>query len=80
MSRGKLEDLIEIMAKLRGNPGCPWDKAQTHESLKPYVIEEAYEIVDAIDRNSTEDLIEELGDLFAADSLSLPHSRGTGRV
>ncbi len=64
MSRGKLEDLIEIMAKLRGNPGCPWDKAQTHESLKPYVIEEAYEIVDAIDRNSTEDLIEELGDLL----------------
>jgi len=59
-----LEALIEIMAKLRGNPGCPWDKAQTHESLKPFIIEEAYEVIDAIDRKSREDLIEELGDLL----------------
>jgi len=64
LSKRKLEDLIEIMAKLRGNPGCPWDKAQTHESLKPYVIEEAHEVVDAIDRKSSKDLIEELGDLL----------------
>ncbi len=64
MSKRTLDDLVEIMAKLRGNPGCPWDKAQTHETLKPYIIEEAYEVVDAIERNSREDLIEELGDLL----------------
>lgn len=52
------------MAKLRGNPGCPWDKSQTHETLKPFLIEEAYEVIDAIDRNNKDDLIEELGDLL----------------
>jgi len=64
MSKRTLDDLVEIMAKLRGNPGCPWDKSQTHETLKPFIIEEAYEVVDAISRKSREDLIEELGDLL----------------
>lgn len=59
-----MEDLIEIMAALRGDPGCPWDQAQTHETLRPYVIEEAYEVVDAINRGSSDDLAEELGDLL----------------
>lgn len=59
-----MEDLLRIMAELRGEPGCPWDKAQTHETLRPYAIEEAYEVVDAINRHSSEDLTEELGDLL----------------
>jgi tetrapyrrole methylase family protein/MazG family protein len=64
LSKRTLDDLIEIMAKLRGNPGCPWDKSQTHETLKPFLVEEAYEVIDAIDRKSKEDLVEELGDLL----------------
>ncbi|MDI3481200.1 MAG: tetrapyrrole methylase family protein / MazG family protein [Tepidanaerobacteraceae bacterium] len=64
MSKYTMQDLINIMDRLRGEQGCPWDKAQTRDSLKPYVIEEAYEVVDAIDKNNKEDLIEELGDLL----------------
>ncbi|MCP4582945.1 MAG: nucleoside triphosphate pyrophosphohydrolase [candidate division Zixibacteria bacterium] len=56
--------LVEIMAKLRGPDGCPWDKAQDHKSLKPYLIEEAYEVLDAIDSGESEKLAEELGDLL----------------
>ncbi|MEK1871638.1 MAG: nucleoside triphosphate pyrophosphohydrolase [Rhizobium altiplani] len=57
--------LIEIMAALR-NPatGCPWDIVQTFETIKPYTIEEAYEVSDAIERNDMDDLCEELGDLL----------------
>lgn len=57
--------LIEIMAALR-NPegGCPWDIVQTFETIKPYTIEEAYEVADAIERNDLDDLCEELGDLL----------------
>lgn len=52
------------MARLRGPQGCPWDKEQTHESLRRYLLEEAYETVDAIDNNDSEHLKEELGDLL----------------
>jgi len=52
------------MARLRGPAGCPWDREQTHASLRPYVLEEAYEVVDAIDRDSPTDLSDELGDLL----------------
>lgn len=64
MPKYTLDDLVKIMAKLRGEPGCPWDKRQTHRTLRPFLIEEAYEVVDAIDRNNTKDLVEELGDLL----------------
>jgi len=56
--------LVEIMASLRGSDGCPWDKAQDHKSLKPYLIEEAYEVLDAIDSGNPDKLAEELGDLL----------------
>lgn len=56
--------LLEIMETLRSENGCPWDKKQTHESLKPYVIEEAYELVHAIDSKDTNYFIEELGDVL----------------
>src|SRR3954471_23964547 len=54
--------LIEIMAALRGPGGCPWDREQTIDSLKPYVLEETYEVLDAIDRGDHAALREELGD------------------
>lgn len=57
--------LIEIMARLRDrDTGCPWDVVQTHASIAPYAIEEAYEVVDAIARDDSEDLRDELGDLL----------------
>lgn len=60
-----LQDLIEIVAKLRSpDGGCPWDLAQTPESLTPYVLEEAYEVVDAIQHHDPQHICEELGDLL----------------
>jgi tetrapyrrole methylase family protein / MazG family protein len=56
--------LVEIMEHLRGANGCPWDKEQTHESLKPYLIEEAYELIDAIDSGVDADTADELGDVL----------------
>ena len=56
--------LLALMARLRGEGGCPWDREQTRASLKPYLIEEAYEVVQAIDEESRDHLVEELGDLL----------------
>lgn len=56
--------LLALMARLRGEGGCPWDREQTRTSLKPYLIEEAYEVVQAIDEGSRDHLVEELGDLL----------------
>jgi len=54
--------LIEIMATLRGPDGCPWDREQTIDTLKPFVLEETYEVLEAIDRHDHDALREELGD------------------
>lgn len=64
MSRAAREftRLVEIMATLRSPDGCPWDREQTIDSLKPFVLEEAYEVLEAIDRHDHESLREELGD------------------
>jgi len=60
-----IENLLDIMAQLRDpQTGCPWDKKQSFESIAPYTIEEAYEVADAIERRSLEDLADELGDLL----------------
>jgi nucleoside triphosphate diphosphatase len=56
------DNLVEIMARLRR--GCPWDREQTHRSLLPYLIEETYEVVDAVEQEDESDLCEELGDLL----------------
>ena len=56
--------LREIVAQLRAPHGCPWDREQTHVSLKPHLLEECYELFDAIDDGSSEELREELGDLL----------------
>ena len=60
----KLGELIEVMAVLRGPGGCPWDAEQTHESLIRYLIEETYELIDAIEAGDRDDMIEELGDVL----------------
>src|SRR5215510_4384626 len=54
--------LIDIMATLRGPGGCPWDREQTIDTLKPFVLEETYEVLEAIDRHDHDALAEELGD------------------
>lgn len=59
-----LEELIDVVAKLRAQDGCPWDREQTHTSLRPNMLEEAYEAVDAIDENDMAHLREELGDVL----------------
>lgn len=59
-----LEELIDVVAKLRAPDGCPWDREQTHTSLRPNMLEEAYEAVDAIDENDMVHLREELGDVL----------------
>ena len=64
MSRRSFDDLVKLMTTLRGPGGCPWDRKQTLPDLKPYVIEEAYEVVDAIDREDRSALLEEIGDLL----------------
>lgn len=58
------DDLIQIMKILMGPDGCPWDRVQTHQSIRINAIEEAYEVVDAIDQNDKQKMIEELGDLM----------------
>lgn len=64
MEYKNLIELIDVIAKLRAPDGCPWDREQTHESLRPNMIEEAYEAVDAIDDNDMVHLKEELGDVL----------------
>ena len=63
-ARNKLEDLIQILKNLRSPDGCDWDKKQTHESLIPYLLEETYEVIEAIKTNDYKLLKEELGDLL----------------
>ena len=63
-NRYGISDLIAVMTRLTAPDGCPWDKEQTHESIRTNMIEEAYETVDAIDKNDIDNLREELGDVL----------------
>ncbi len=60
----KFQHLVEVMARLRAPGGCPWDREQTFDSIKPYTLEETYEVLDAIDRRDWDELRSELGDLI----------------
>ena len=60
----KFQKLVETMARLRAPGGCPWDREQTFDSIKPYTLEETYEVLDAIDRRQWSELAEELGDFM----------------
>ena len=58
------QKLVELMEALRGPEGCPWDRKQTPESLKPFLVEECYEVIDALDEGKPDKIKEELGDLL----------------
>ncbi len=60
----RFERLVAIMARLRAPGGCPWDREQSFDTIKPYLLEETYEVLDAIDRRDWPNLAEELGDLM----------------
>lgn len=77
-----LARLLKILKILRSPEGCPWDREQTHESLRPYLLEECHEVLDAIDRGSMQDLKEELGDLtlHVAFQAELAEERGDFRL
>src|SRR5438045_3780069 len=60
----KFERAVSIMARLRGPDGCPWDREQTFDSIKPYTLEETYEVLEAIDNRDWDELTSELGDLL----------------
>ena len=72
------QQLVEIVKKLRGPNGCPWDKAQTHESLTPYAVEEAHELEEAIANNDIDNMKEELGDLLFQSVLHAEIARQNG--
>src|ERR1700677_3613935 len=58
------EDLVALQARLRAPGGCPWDREQTHDSLRTYLIEEAYEVLEALESGDSENFAGELGDLL----------------
>ena len=60
----KFENFVEIIARLRAPDGCPWDKEQTHKSLRENLLSETYEVLEALDKGETDELREELGDLL----------------
>jgi len=63
-AKDSFQQLVDIMARLRAPGGCPWDREQTFDSIKPYTVEETYEVIDAIERKDYPALCEELGDLM----------------
>jgi tetrapyrrole methylase family protein/MazG family protein len=63
-SRHSFQELVNILAKLRGPKGCPWDKHQSHESLLPYLFEEAREVRSALKKKDWDNFCEELGDIL----------------
>jgi len=73
------EKLVGIMAKLRSAEGCPWDREQTHKSLRPYLMEEAYEVLEMLDEGNEEGLMEELGDLILQPVFHAQISKENGR-
>jgi len=62
--RKEFTKLVNLMKRLRGRDGCPWDKKQTHKTLMPYLLEESYELIEAINKNDKKAMKEELGDLL----------------
>ncbi len=64
MEKRTFENLVALMARLRSPEGCPWDREQTYDSLKRYVLEEAYEVLDAVEQRDFDKLAQELGDLL----------------
>src|SRR6476660_1415453 len=63
-SQPAILDLLKVMAKLRSPEGCPWDREQTHKTLRFHAVEEVYELMDAIEAADDHEMLEELGDLL----------------
>lgn len=78
MNKPDIEKLTALMERLRGPQGCPWDKEQTLESLVPFIIEEAYEVISAIDSGEADAIKEELGDLLFQIIFAAEICRGKG--
>ena len=78
-SLSEIGRFLALMTRLRGPGGCPWDQKQTFESLRPYLIEETYEVIDAIDAGDAEGHVEELGDLLLQIVFHAEISREAGR-
>jgi len=74
-----LERLVAVLRRLLEPDGCPWDRAQTHRSLKPYLVEETYELLDAIDREDDAAIREELGDVLLQVVFHAELARAAGR-
>ena len=78
MAKRTFDELVNLMTRLRGPEGCPWDREQKLDDLKPFVIEEAYEVVDAIDRDDRRALLEEVGDMLLEAVFIAEITRGEG--
>jgi uncharacterized protein YabN with tetrapyrrole methylase and pyrophosphatase domain len=76
--KSAIEDLLKVMAKLRSPTGCPWDREQTHLTLRRHAIEEVYELIDAIEARDDHEMAEELGDLLlqVVFHAQMAHERG----
>jgi len=68
---GAIRSLVELVTRLRGPGGCPWDAKQTDSTIKIYLLEEAYEVLDALEDSSPEEVCSELGDLLFQNSFFL---------
>ncbi|MGH9788537.1 MAG: nucleoside triphosphate pyrophosphohydrolase [Candidatus Acidiferrales bacterium] len=79
MSKRSFEDVVQLMARLWAPGGCPWDREQTHRSLRTYLLEETYEVLDAIERDDAEALRDELGDLLLQVVFHAQMAREQGR-
>lgn len=79
MLAGAFGRLVEVVAKLRGPDGCPWDREQTLESIKPHTLEETYELLEAIDSGDDEAIVEELGDVLLQVVLDAQIAADEGR-
>src|SRR6266496_463453 len=73
-----IRDLLNVMARLRSPRGCPWDREQTHRTLRYHAVEEVYELMDAIEAEDDQEMLEELGDLLlqVVFHCQLAHERG----
>jgi MazG family protein len=71
--------IFEVVARLRAPGGCPWDRDQTHESLRPYLLEETYELLEAIDSHDDAKMMEELGDLLLQVAMHAEIASGQSR-
>ena len=78
MHKELFDQLVQVVAALRSENGCPWDKAQTHETLKSDLIEETYEVIEAVDAKSSDKLQEELGDLLLLVMLNAQIAKDQG--